>query len=266
MTVVRVTRNAIKRSTSGESPDFLFFYNYDSGTTHSENGVSVLTPTNAQGTVSIASNPSPRGSTTALRMNVGNGEVDWLPEIRWQIAPPGLTEFWLEFSIYWPDGTEGMGPAFDLIDVGNHHFKQLRWGDGETHNDDAQLRAGCSMQSDESIFVEYGTPGIWVNPGPPPPPGDGTCQYVESLGAWHRYLWHIKSPTVTPTEWGNGNGIIQLDINGVRRINITTASQCPANTATQNGYIGGAQTGCYVATGSKFDLTDIIIHTSEPSL
>lgn len=265
MTVVRVVRNAVKRSTAG-SQNFLFFYNYNSGTTASQNGVSLLTPTNAQGTVSIASNPSPRGSTTALRMNVGTGEVNWLPEMRWQIDSPGYTELWMELSVYWPDGTEGMGPAFDLIDIGNHHFKQLRVGDGATHDDDTQMRMGCSMQSDESIFIEYGTPGIWVNTGAPPPPGDGTCQFVEQLGEWHRYLWHLKSPTVTPTEWGNGNGIIQLDINGVRRINITTGSQSPANRAMRNGYFFGAQTACYAASGSKADVTDIIFHTSEPSL
>lgn len=167
--------------------------------------------------------------------------------------------------MYWPNGTEGMGPAFDLVQTaGSHHFKQLRVGDGATHDDDTQMRFGASMTSDESIFVEYGTPGIWVNPGPPPV-GDGQTDFPRQLGVWERYKWHLKSPTVTPTEWGNGNGIIQLDINGVRRIDISTASQSPANRAMRNGYFFGAQTSCYVASGSKVDVTDIIFHTSDPS-
>src|SRR5688572_24862180 len=175
-------------------PEVLFFYDYSSGTTHSENGVSLLTPQQAQGTVSIASNPSPRGSTTALRMNIGNGSVDWVPEMRWQIDAPGYSELWIEMSVYWPDGTEGMGPAFDLIQTaGSHHFKQLRVGDGATHDDDTQMRFGCSMEDSESIFIEYGTPGIWVNPGPPPVDG-GTANYPSALGVWQTYKWHLKSP------------------------------------------------------------------------
>lgn len=251
----------------GGDPEFLFFYNYDSGTTASQNGVSLLTPQQAQGTVTpvIA---SPRGSTTALRMNIGNGSVDWVPEMRWQIDSPGYSELWIEYAVYFPDGTEGIGPAFDLIQTaGSHHFKQLRVGDGATHDDDSQMRFGASMEDSESMFIEYGGPGdpdFYVSPGPPPVDGGSTAM-PPALGEWTTLKWHLKSPTVTPTDWGNSTGIIQLWVNGSLAIDIDGASQSTANRAMRNGYFFGAQTSCYVAANSKVDVTDIIFHTSDPS-
>lgn len=201
------------------------------------------------------------GSNRAVEFNFNTGNN---AELDFAIGNPGYTELYLRYYLYYPSGSESpsVGPAWTRTGSGNNKF--IRIGDGATHADDLDMRFGASTDqtgSDEEIFLETGGPTFYVSPGAVPI-GDHVDPFTASiLGSWAKIEWHLKSPTTTPTGWGEGNGIIQVWVNDVLRVDYTVGSQSPANTKMRNGYLFGYPNGSYSA-GSKVYMTDFAIGTS----
>lgn len=201
------------------------------------------------------------GSSRAVEFNFDTGNN---AELDFVIGNPGYTELWMRYYMYYPNGSESpsVGTSWTRVSSGNNKF--LRIGDGATHADDTDMRFGASTDqtgSDEEVFIETGGPGFYVSPGAVPV-GDHINPFTSSVkGSWAKIAWHLKSPTTTPSGWGEGDGIIQAWLNDSLVVNYTVGSQSPANTKMRNGYLLGFPNGSY-SSGSKLYVSDFAISST----
>lgn len=159
-------------------------------------------------------------------------------------------EVWVQFYIYFPDGSEGIGPRYIHRMPGNNKFIRL-WG-SESRRDDgtATVAGGASLFQTKTVSSKIGAEykviyngsitkhmgryGIEAHP----------MAIDSTLGTWIKYKYHVKAATAA-----NNDGVIQIWINDV----LVTDEQS-LDTYPGNGYLNAYTAGYLLGwANSGFD-------------
>lgn len=116
----------------------------------------------------VVTNEHAHTGTYSLRFTFGatSNEEDAWAEQRFALGS-NMTELWLRWYQYFPDGTEGLGPKWQhRDDVGADNNKFLRLWDEIYTSPDYDVKCGFSFQvgsnGDSHIIAEYGSDGNGV--------------------------------------------------------------------------------------------------------
>jgi hypothetical protein len=227
-------------------------------------------------TVGLPVNPSASGKAVEFNFDVNNNA-----ELGFQLVASngdaGYTTVYLRWYAYYPDGTEGgtVGPEWERTNTSNN--KLLRLWDRRFQGDAGRTTAfGASTYGsssggagystgDERAFIETGGPGFYSSPGESVPNVTGQqFPFVigATRGAWTKIEGQFTAPTATPSDWGEGNGVIRMWVDDVLEIETTSGSQSDANVPMRGGYLMGFPNGSYASADTKMYLTDFAVSST----
>jgi hypothetical protein len=220
--------------------------------TKTMNGISWVSIVNTDAPiVSIA-----RTGTRAARLN----QASLWAEMRWG-GMASLQEAYLEWYVFWPNGTEGVGPKATALGTHNSKFFRL-WGkslsgDGsDSYNGDGiyMNKVGASIWGDGgnidgTIGKEF---GIQIGGGAQTPMGEGDAEaHFDGLsdaqrGRWVRYRVHAKQASPS-----NNDGVLQIWQDAVLKINRSDLPNGDVHTMTTPGYTHGYLFGALSTDGAQ---------------
>jgi len=179
-----------------------------------------------------------RNGTFSLKFTfIGNASGDAWSEQRFGFGEQ-LTEVYLQWYQYFPNGTEGLGAKYKHRFVtGPDNNKFLRLWDASYR--DYKVKLGWSLDSTgnpevEAMITEYGVNGSNFGKH-----GNGwrTPTDESLLGRWVRFQVHVKLATVA-----NNDGVMEMWVDGVKVIENTTFPIYPSGgigNYLANGYFMG---------------------------
>ncbi len=187
----------------------------------------------------------------------GNADLadDAWSELRYVLGY-NMNEVYMQWYVYYPDGTEGLGPKWQhrMVSPNNNKFYKL-WADSYTNY---TVATGVSTHALENqcdlYFVEYGT-----NQGLPVAGHGASADFSgtdERLGRWLKIQIRTKTATAA-----NNDGAIQMWIDDVMVLNDTALPLYPSGGAgnyLRNGYLMGWMNSGFAETSSMY-IDDVTI-------
>lgn len=232
---------------------------------HTENGISWIDATNCSVTTAVAKT----GTHSALF-----DQASGLAELRWG-GVASLGEIYIQYQLWMPDGTGGLGPKYSPTGTLNDKFIRV-WG-----NNDADYEPGTG-NADKVGMSTYGDGG-GVNGviaienclSPDTNPANQwsmgralttttvteTKSFINDAnrGRWVKIGIHVKAATSANTD-----GVFQMYVDDVLLTGYTTLQNYPFGVSARhlftNGYLFGAQNNTPVAS-SKVYVDDFTIST-----
>lgn len=183
-----------------------------------------------------------------------NGASHWWSEQRF--SHPKLTEYWVEYYIYFPNGKEGIGSArYEHASNGANNKFYTYWGReySEAPAGNASLWGGGGGDSDVG-FINVG--GAWSGAGLGPlVAGDA------DRGRWMQIRIHVKIP-----DFGANNGVLRLWKDGrlvTQRLNEPSRVKSSADNYLSNGYLLGYDNARF-SRNTFIYIDDFKMFTSNP--
>lgn len=225
--------------------------------------------------VGLPANPSNSQRVVRFSYNAAGGGLQAWAELSFNLVPDnaaqGYETLFLRYYLYYPSGSEGgtVGPQWYNTNGSNNKLLRLYDTYGRISNTialgastrgNATASGGASV-GDETAFFETGGPTFYASPG-----DFGVrsplCTAARR-GSWTKVEFEVRSPTITPTGWNAGNGVLRMWINDVVAMETTTASQSPANTPMRSGYLMGYQNGTMDNANGRVYLADFAVSSTE---
>ncbi len=224
---------------------------------------------------------SPLGSTHALRFGFFEFENEWnegWAELPFNLVSgpeePGYPNIYIRYYVYYPDGTDGINPDWYRTDLGgtdtSDNNKLFRLYD--SYNRTANTIAfGASTRGThvatngaevgaETIMLETGAPGFYNSPGDFGVVAPWTNRV--NRGRWIKVEIEVESPTETPTDWNEGNGLLRVRMDNVVVVETTTSSHSPPNTPLRAGYLMGYMNSYPDNNNVTMYITDFAVSTT----
>ena len=206
------------------------------GLSHTENGFVWY----SSGRTSVSSDISHTGSHSLKFAFEGKAyDLDASAEQRFDLGA-AYPDVWIQFYIYYPDGSEGIGPRYILRSEGNNKFLRL-WGSSPNRRDKglATVEVGASTWTISNQYAKLGSEyASWFNGVSVKHMGQyntPSYEFVTSstIGTWIKVKYHAK--VASPA---NNDGVIQIWVNDVLKTDLHTLETYPGN-GYLNGYTAG---------------------------
>lgn len=198
-------------SAPAEQSGALFSDGFESGDlSFTENGFRWAGTNGRPGTRPSVQTDNARTGTHSLRFVFGPNDdtSDAWSEARFFVGQP-LTEIWLEWYIYYPSGTEGLGSAtYAHRSVGgptNNKFLRL-WGGTYSSGNKHGMSGRPGLNSITRLFGEWKPNGTDMSFHPNLGTPSAELIGASDLGQWHRFRWHSAMATSGSAE----DGVMEL--------------------------------------------------------
>lgn len=165
-----------------------------------------------------------------------NGQSHMWAEQRF--SHPKLTEYWAEYYIYFPNGTEGLGARYEHAANNANNKFWTYWGPGYSSAPAGNASLWGRGGGDSNVgFINVG--GAWSGAGLGP-----LVVGNADRGRWMQIRVHIKIP-----DFGQSNGVLRLWKDGqlvTQRLNEPCRVTSPSENYLSAGYILGYDNARFV--------------------
>jgi hypothetical protein len=238
----------------------LFFDSFESGDfTHAENGFGWNGRSSGSGDLQPAiTTATAHSGTRSVKFTFGAGAAteDAWSELRYVLGK-NMNEVYMQWYMYYPKGTEGLGPKWQhrQVQPDNNKFFKL-WADSYSPYTVATGVSTWSNSTQNDVyFTEYGT-NLTGGVGPFGKDRDYAGATDARLGKWLKVQIRVKCATAA-----NNNGVIQMWIDDVMILNDTALNLYPSGgigNHLRNGYLMGWMNSGFDVTSSMY-IDDVTI-------
>ncbi len=207
-----------------------------------------------------------RSGTRSVKFTFGGGPAgaDAWSELRY-ILGNNMTDVYIQWYQYFPDGTEGLGPRWTHRSDGVSNNKLFKlWADNYTgYTVMTGIGSYPLSGGNSNFFTDYGTNQTGGN-GNFGKDVDSVGLTDALRGKWVKFLYHVKTASSA-----NNDGVLQLWVDDELRVNNTDMNLYPLNglgNYFRNGYfMGWANSGFDETSNTYVDdvtIADAPIDTS----
>ena len=231
----------------------LFYDSFESGDLlHAENGYQWNGVNSGPGDVSpTVTSTIAHSGTHSVKFTFGGGNIldDAWSELRY-ILGRNMSEVYMQWYIYYPDGTEGLGPKWQHRQASpdNNKFYRLWADDYQNFTVKTGVSTWSNATQNDVYITEYGTT-LTGGIGPFGKSKDYAGATDARLGKWLKIQMHAKCASAA-----NNDGVFQMWVDDVMVLNDTTLNLYPSGGVGnyfRNGYLLGWM-------NSGFDLTSAV--------
>lgn len=231
----------------------LFSDTFESGNlSHTENGFGWNGTNAGSGDGLSVSTDIARSGTRSVKFTFGGGPAgaDAWSELRY-ILGKNMTDVYIQWYQYFPDGTEGLGPRWTHRSDGISNNKLFKlWADKYTgYTVMTGIGSYPLSGGNSNFFTDYGTNQTGGN-GNFDKDIDRVGLTNTLRGRWVKFQYHVKTASSA-----NNDGVLQLWVDDVLTINNTDMNLYPLNGVGnyfRNGYFMGWSNSGFAQTTNTY--------------